>query len=360
MVKDFNILGIAGHGAGDPGASGNGYKEADKTREFISLLKDELSCYANVYVYPTDRNAYKDIKAGVFKKILNEYFPNVKFDYVYEGHFNCFNISAYGAECFVVPEEKGITVEQEYMKRMDKYFKLRDNDNIFDGVKRERFLVIKTLKAMGISGSLHEMCFIDNSNDMKIYEANKKAIAKDVAEGIAVGVGLVKSKTPAAKPTPVKPQNQGTLFEKNDKVVLSKNATDYQGADKGKDIPEDYKGKTYTVKNISSDGKCLLLKELNSWVLAKECTKKTVEEKKNFFPEKGYFCLGDKHVNVGKISKFMYDTFPSYTSKQALGNYYGPKVKASITEFQKRTGLKQDGCVGPITLCELIKYGFTY
>ena len=90
--------------------------------------------------------------------------------------------------------------------------------------------------------------------------------------------------------------------------------------------------------------------------------KKYTEEsgKKNFFPEKGYYCLGDRHENVGKIAKFMYETFPAYTSKQVLGNYYGPKVKASVTEFQKRTGLVQDGCVGPLTLCELIKYGFTY
>ena len=50
----------------------------------------------------------------------------------------------------------------------------------------------------------------------------------------------------------------------------------------------------------------------------------------------------------------MYLTFPAYTSKNALGD------QASIKEFQKRTGLEQDGCVGPITLKMLVKYGFKY
>ena len=89
---------------------------------------------------------------------------------------------------------------------------------------------------------------------------------------------------------------------------------------------------------------------------------KTYKEEtiKSFLPAKGYLCLGDRGENVGKISSFMYKTFPAYTSKQALGNYYGSNIKKSILEFQKRTGLKQDGCVGPKTLAELIKYGFKY
>ena len=77
-----------------------------------------------------------------------------------------------------------------------------------------------------------------------------------------------------------------------------------------------------------------------------------------FFPSKGYFSLGDRHKNVGKIASFMYKTFPLYTSKNALGDYYGTYIKKSITEFQRRTGLESDGCVGPITLKELKKYGF--
>lgn len=79
---------------------------------------------------------------------------------------------------------------------------------------------------------------------------------------------------------------------------------------------------------------------------------------KGFFPQRGYFKLGDTHANVGKIANFMYKTFPAYTKKEALGNYYGKNIQASIKEFQKRTKLEADGNVGPITLKELKKYGF--
>lgn len=80
----------------------------------------------------------------------------------------------------------------------------------------------------------------------------------------------------------------------------------------------------------------------------------------NFLGARGYIKLGDKGSNVDKISKFMYFNFPAYTSKNALGDYYGKYIQASIKEFQKRTGLESDGCVGPITLKMLVKYGFEY
>lgn len=85
---------------------------------------------------------------------------------------------------------------------------------------------------------------------------------------------------------------------------------------------------------------------------------KPSEPTDNFLGSRGYLKLGDKGSNVKKIADFMYKTFPVYTSKAALGDYYGPNIQASIKEFQKRTGLESDGCVGPITLSELKKYGF--
>lgn len=78
----------------------------------------------------------------------------------------------------------------------------------------------------------------------------------------------------------------------------------------------------------------------------------------SFFPPKGYFSLGDTSPNVGKIASFMRRMFPAYTSAKALGNYYGEHLKASITEFQKRTGLVADGKVGSKTLAKLKQYGF--
>lgn len=99
------------------------------------------------------------------------------------------------------------------------------------------------------------------------------------------------------------------------------------------------------------------------WLHWLECpyidyVKETKPAKASFFGSKGYFSYGDNHENIGRIAEFMYKTFPAYTKKAALGNYYGKNIQASIKEFQKRTKLEADGCVGPITLKELEKYGF--
>lgn len=197
----MKILLISGHGAGDVGAQCNGYQEYALTRELVNIIAPKLRNYASVDVYDQNRNAFYDCQNGVFN--IGAY------DYVLEIHFNAFNLSAHGTECFVVPEEQGITVEQEIMQRMGKYFTLRDNDNIFDGVKKTRFLVINTVKQRGISGALLETCFIDSKSDMDTYLSNKDRIASDIVEGIAVGFGLkegAEQPTPTPKPTPTPPQ----------------------------------------------------------------------------------------------------------------------------------------------------------
>lgn len=81
---------------------------------------------------------------------------------------------------------------------------------------------------------------------------------------------------------------------------------------------------------------------------------------KKFLPTRGYWCYGDYDTRVGEIASFMYKVFPAYTKKAALGNWYGPNLKSSIAQFQKRTGLESDGCVGPITLAKLESYGFKH
>lgn len=81
---------------------------------------------------------------------------------------------------------------------------------------------------------------------------------------------------------------------------------------------------------------------------------------KTFLPSKGYWCLGDNDDRIGYLADFMYAIFPKYTSRKALGNYYGKNLKASIVQFQKRTGLYPDGCVGKITYAKLKEYGFKY
>ncbi len=104
------------------------------------------------------------------------------------------------------------------------------------------------------------------------------------------------------------------------------------------------------------DAKGLKFKQLPKKTTAKKTS--TTKKKSSFLPSRGYFKKGDISPNVGKVATFMRKTFPSYTNAKVLGNTYGDNLIAAITEFQKRTGLKADGCIGAKTLAELKKYGF--
>lgn len=81
---------------------------------------------------------------------------------------------------------------------------------------------------------------------------------------------------------------------------------------------------------------------------------------RSFLPAKGYWCLGDKDDRIATLALFMRQNFPAYTSAKALGPYYGKYLESSIKNFQKRTGLAADGCVGKLTYNKLKEYGFRY
>ena len=82
--------------------------------------------------------------------------------------------------------------------------------------------------------------------------------------------------------------------------------------------------------------------------------------KRQFLPTRGYWKFGDLDSRVGLMAHFLRNTFPSYSSQLALGNYFGVNLQRSVKEFQRRTGLEVDGNVGPKTYAMLKKYGFKY
>lgn len=130
------------------------------------------------------------------------------------------------------------------------------------------------------------------------------------------------------------------------------------------------KGKNVTwhsmYANTDCPGKYLLSKmdyiisEANKINNKSTSSKPSSSSSSNFLGKRGYLKYGDSGENIGKIASFMYKTFPSYTKKAALGNYFGKNLLASIKEFQRRTGLEPDGNIGPLTLKKLVKYGFKY
>lgn len=187
------ILLISGHGAGDPGAcstiNGKKYKEADEAIIMVKKIKSALSPYnASVELYPTNRNAYEDAKAGKLKKDLSKY------DYVLEIHFNaCVNDlkgdgKTTGTEAYITTSDKSKKIEELMVKNIGNLgIKNR-------GVHSHNWTVISRANNAGTDSCLLEICFIDDADDMRIYTKNKDRIATAIAMGVVTGLGLPKKK----------------------------------------------------------------------------------------------------------------------------------------------------------------------
>ena len=181
----MNILLIAGHGQGDPGAVGNGYKEAELVREIATSLKSKLSAYANVDLFDTSKNMYKYLKSG-------NTFNFKKYDYVFEIHFNAAaqdfkgDEKTTGTEILVHISEIGRKVETAIVNNIEALgFKNRCVKTRSD---LQNMNVCK--KRQGVSYALLETCFIDDLDDIKLYMSKKDAVITAIANGIISGFNL--------------------------------------------------------------------------------------------------------------------------------------------------------------------------
>lgn len=187
----MKILLISGHGAGDSGAvakiKGKTYKEATEAIVMVKKIKEQLAAYnVTVDIYPTERNAYEDAKAGKLQVDLSQY------DYVLEIHFNACvqdlkgNGKVTGSEAFVTTADKTKTVENNMLDSLASIgLKKRS-------VKSHNYTVIYRAKTKGADSSLLEICFIDDADDMAIYLKDKDNVAKAIACGIVKGYKLKK------------------------------------------------------------------------------------------------------------------------------------------------------------------------
>ena len=180
---------IAGHGKQpsgriDYGAEGNGYKENNLTKELCTLM----DAYAGEEMsFITDHDVYAYRTMGI----------HTGWDSITEIHFNAFNTQAYGCEVLIHADFEPDELDKKVLAVLEKHFASR-------GIKKRSDLYnMNVCKTKGFNYRLVEVCFIDNANDMKIYQANKKAIAMGLVEAI---VGKVQ--TPA-EPEKVAP---GSLY----------------------------------------------------------------------------------------------------------------------------------------------------
>jgi flagellum-specific peptidoglycan hydrolase FlgJ len=192
----MKILLISGHGAGDTGATSSYGVEATETRTMATLIRERLSKYAEVTLYPQDRNCYQDNKNGKLQVNFSD------FDYVLETHMNQSAESRRGLgngfEVLVHESISGVSVEKAIAKEIAKVgFELRRDSGIY---RTSGFLNMETCLRLGVDYALVETCFIDSASDMAIYSAKKEAIADAYVAGIVAGFGLTESSSVTETP----------------------------------------------------------------------------------------------------------------------------------------------------------------
>lgn len=180
----LKILLIAGHGNGDPGACAGNYQEATLTRELVSALSVALKPYASVTVFDTNKNMYKYLKSNSF--------DFTKYDYVIEVHFNaCVNDTkgngvTTGTEILVHCNEKSTGVEELIVGKIAKLG--FTNRGV---VRRSNLQNMNICKGkQGVSYALLETCFIDDVDDMRLYNSKKQDLILAITNGIVEGFGL--------------------------------------------------------------------------------------------------------------------------------------------------------------------------
>lgn len=226
----MKILIIAGHGAGDSGACGCGYKEADLTRKAASILEGKLEAYdCTVVRYPSARNCYEDNKRGVMQDAFSKY------GLVIELHFNSYNGSAHGTEVLYRPAKMRALAAKVSASIAKCGF--------FDrGAKQRTDLMnMNTCYRSGVPYILIETAFIDNKADMTRYAKDVYEVWDNVAAAVCAYYGVKKlasagkpvetSKTSSDKKKPAKSTKKGytgTFPSLGDKGYLCKGDTGTQ------------------------------------------------------------------------------------------------------------------------------------
>lgn len=191
--KNFKLLLIAGHGNGDSGAVGNGYKEADLTRELVTFIKAAadtagISCT----VADTSRNYFSYLRDGG----TYDFTP---YTYVGEIHFNASSTAdttgdgkITGSMFYISQSETGHSVEDAILQQMYAIGSSQAWDGVI--VAQRQFtgglLVQERVRAQGVSHGLFETCFISDKDDMDWYQNNKANIAQAYIRGLIVGFEL--------------------------------------------------------------------------------------------------------------------------------------------------------------------------
>ncbi len=184
-----HIFVIAGHGAGDPGASGNGYTEAERVRALAAKIK----AYGgdDVTVGDTRRNWYAD--NGISTLSISKSWQ------IIELHMDSASASARGGHVII---NSGFEPDK-YDTALAAFI-----SGILPGraqtiVKRNDLANPKRAAAKGYPYRLLECGFISNTQDVKIFNEKTDEIAKGILNVFGIGTSASGSTDTSGESKPV-------------------------------------------------------------------------------------------------------------------------------------------------------------
>ena len=166
---------IAGHGAGDPGATSGGYKEANLVRKLAKRI-DALGG-SKVKVLDTSKNWYKT--GGISKLSLK------KNDCILELHMDsATSKEARGGHVIIKSGYNADNYDKALAAFIGEFFPGRSKTI----VKRSDLANCNRAAVKGYNYRLLEVCFISNANDRKKFINQMDAIAEGILEAFEIPV----------------------------------------------------------------------------------------------------------------------------------------------------------------------------
>lgn len=165
MLKKLFI--IPGHGASDPGATRNGYQEAERVRALATKIKEYGG--DNVILSDFDLNSYRSniIGKGLVPKDC----------IILELHLDSStNATAKGGHVIINANFKADEYDEALAKMISETFPGRANTI----VGRTNIANVRRAAEMGYNYRLLECCFISNEEDIKKFNSSLDKLAKEI------------------------------------------------------------------------------------------------------------------------------------------------------------------------------------
>lgn len=184
---------IAGHGAGDPGACGNGFSEAERVRALAQRIKDFGG--DDVILGDFNRNYYAD--GGINYLDISTDTPIV------ELHMDSAGAGARGGHVII---QAGIGGADDYDRNLANLV-----SSIFPGrastiVERSDLANPWRAYARGYNYRLVENGFISNWDDVQTFNSRIDELAKGYLAAFGIGVNEAPAPAPTPEPEPSAPE----------------------------------------------------------------------------------------------------------------------------------------------------------